>query len=254
MRGGVGSVTPRTCSYARSEPSPASRENAGLSDLHPAWRARKTRVVRRFALLPLAAPLSALLAVSAWSPPALADDPPGEDRPGEVPSRPEKRESEYKPPPSVRLPTVLGGLAFTAAFWGAGAGTAYLLPDAPAISYLNRPVIGPWQAIYHHSCGGGCAWTDYVATVWYVFDGLAQAGGLGVAFQGLIVSTASYGQGDPPPRPRGPGTPGPRREEAPGPSPAPLPASPTPAGPLFYLPRPVPIGQGGIGLGVGGAF
>lgn len=202
--------------------------------------------------VPAALALSAGLGVLTQSAAAAADEPVADDRPGEVPSRPERRESAYKPPPSVRVPTILGGLAFTAGFWGVGAGTAYLLPDAPAVKYLNRPVIGPWQAVYHKRCDGDCAWTDYVATVWYIFDGLAQAGGLAVAFQGLILPTATYGGGGTAPPPsRSPSAPGPRRDDAP---PSGAPATPPPSGPLFYLPRPVPIGQGGFGLGIGGTF
>ena len=195
--------------------------------------------------------LTAALAVLSQSRPARADDPVGDDRPGEVPSRPEKRESGYKPPPSVRLPTVIGGLAFTAGFWGAGVGTAYLLPDAPGVKYLNRPVIGPWQAVYNKRCDGGCEWTDYVATIWYIFDGLAQAGGIGVALEGLFVPTATYAGGATPPATRSPSAPGPRRDDGPAPS---APGTPAPTGPLFYLPRPVPIGQGGFGIGIGGTF
>lgn len=239
--------------------------NVGLrwarGGLHPAGGDAKTRAVRRsFAGSgPIPASICAVsmaALVLSFAAVAHADDMVAEDRPGEVPSRPEKRESAYKPPPSVRLPTIVGGLAFTAGFWGAGAGTAYLFPDAPSISYLNRPVIGPWQAVYHHGCGGSCEWTDYLATVWYVFDGLAQAGGIGIALQGLLIPTASYGAGgSPPPSAPAPRSPGPRRDDdAPPPASAPA-GTPAPApGPLFYLPRPIPIGHGGLGLGLGGTF
>lgn len=203
-------------------------------------------------LAPAAFALSAAVGVLGRAAPARADEPTAtEDRPGEVPSRPERRESAYKPPPSVRFPTIFGGLAFTAGFWGVGAATAYLLPDAPGVKYLNRPVIGPWQAVYHKRCDGDCAWTDYVSTIWYVFDGLAQAGGLAVAFQGIILPTASYGAGATPPPSRAPSAPGPRRDDAP---PSGAPGTPPPSGPLFYLPRPIPIGQGGFGVGIGGTF
>lgn len=240
---------------------------AGRCDLHPEHDEDKTRAVRRSlasaspvpaTLITLAAGASAALLLLTPSL-ARADEPAADDRPGEVPSRPERQESIYKPPSSVRLPTIIGGLAFTAGFWGAGAGTAYLVPDAPAISYLNRPVIGPWQAIYHKSCDGSCGVGDYFATFWYIFDGLAQAGGIGVALQGLLLPTANYGAGTPLPTPtpsrsRGPARPSDDDRSSPAPSPGGSPGTPPPTGPLFYLPRPVPIGQGGFGIGVGGTF
>jgi hypothetical protein len=228
-------------------------------DLHPDHDEDKTRAVRRsFARSLLAAGLS-VSALSLAPRAAHAQEAAPDDRPGEVPSRPEKRESVYKPPSSVRLPTIIGGLAFTAGFWGAGAGTAYLVPDAPSISYLNRPVIGPWQAIYHKSCNGSCGVGDYFATFWYIFDGLAQAGGLGIALQGLLVPTANYGPGGTPvpsqSRPAGPRRPVDDDGPAPtSPGPGSSPATPPPTGPLFYLPRPMPVGQGGFGVGMGGTF
>lgn len=169
----------------------------------------------------------------------------------EAPSRPEKRESDSLPPPSVRLPTLLGGLGFTAVWWGMNTGTSYLFPDTPGFTDLRTPVIGPWKAIAHNSCDPDCNFTYYFDYVYFALSGIAQAGGIGIALESLIVPTSRGGE-----RPRPvttsppPTTPtGPLRDEG-------TPATPPPAPntPMFYLPQPIKMGKSGWGIGVGGTF
>jgi hypothetical protein len=175
--------------------------------------------------------------------PALAD---------EAPTRPEKRESDAKPPSSVRLPSVIGGLSLTLGMWGLNTGTSYLWPDAPGITKLRAPVVGPWMALANDTCPeSGCDAFTYINAVYFVVSGLVQAGGLGIALEGLLVPTAAPGERPPAPQP-GPVAEPPVDGEPPPPSTAP---STPPAGkPLFYLPVPMTIGQGGVGVSFGGIF
>lgn len=165
------------------------------------------------------------------------------------PVRAEHHESDQLPPSSVRLPLVLGGLGFTAGWWGAGAGSAFLAGDDPAWNELKTPVIGPFRAIRAQSCDD-CGFLHYFSYPWFAFLGLAQVGGLGVALEGLIVPTRAGGVN--------PVRQSPVRTDAP---PADAPAAPArpdspsaPAKPMFFLPAPVPMGKSGFGLAVGGLF
>jgi hypothetical protein len=189
---------------------------------------------------------AAAFALAASSPRAALAD--------EAPTRPEQHESDFKPPSSVRLPTIVGGLGLTAAFWGLGAGSSYVWKEPAGMTNLRAPIVGPWLALSHQACADdGCGVTDVARATWFVLDGLAQAGGLVVALEGLLIPTRS-GVDAVPVTPR----PSIRtREKAPPGSPAPAddaPATPPPAGPLFFIPRPITIGKGGVGVGVGGIF
>lgn len=166
------------------------------------------------------------------------------------PVRPEQRESDQLPPSSVRLPLVLGGLAFTTGWWGAGAGSAFLAGDDPAWNELKKPIIGPFRAIGAQSCDD-CGFLHYFSYPWFAFLGLAQVGGLGVALEGLIVPTRSGGS--PNPVRQSPVRPETMPSEEPGvPS---RPETPTsPSKPMFFIPAPVPMGKGGVGLSIGGMF
>lgn len=168
----------------------------------------------------------------------------------EAPSRPEKRESDEKPPRSVRLPTVIGGLGLTAGFWALNSGTSYVFPDGGGMTQLRVPVAGPWMAIASNRCpDDGCDAAFYFRTFYFVFSGLAQAGGLGVALESLLIPTAAPGAVRPLPRP-GPTAP---TEDAPD-SPPPATDSPAPSKPLFFLPQPLSFGKGSFGIGLGGMF
>ncbi|MCC6646127.1 MAG: hypothetical protein IT374_11215 [Polyangiaceae bacterium] len=165
------------------------------------------------------------------------------------PVRREHVESDQLPPPSVRLPLVLGGLGFTAGWWAAGAGSAFLANDDPAWNHLKTPVIGPFQAIRAQSCDD-CGFMHYFSYPWFAFLGLAQVGGLGIALEGLLVPTRAAGTNPVRQSPLRTDTPPADAPEAPA-----HPESPAaPAKPMFFLPSPVPMGKGGFGLAVGGLF
>lgn len=96
------------------------------------------------------------------------------------------------PPSSVRLPLVLGGLAFSATAFGATAASAAGWPDAPGASKLYIPVAGPWLALAENRCpadGSSCDAMVYVRGILEVLSGLAQIGGLAVAAEGVLATT-----------------------------------------------------------------
>jgi hypothetical protein len=96
------------------------------------------------------------------------------------------------PPTSVRLPLILGGLGFSAAIYGATAGSAVAWPDAPGASKLTIPVAGPWLALAENRCpsdGSSCDAMVYVRGILEVLSGLAQAGGLALAVEGFVATT-----------------------------------------------------------------
>lgn len=174
----------------------------------------------------------------------------------EAPTRPEPHESDARPPGSVRLYTALGGLGFTTAMWGLNYGLSYAYESNPGMTDLRVPVAGPWMALANNHCVDGCGFGFYFSQVYYVIAGLAQAGGLGVALESVLVPTASKND---PPRPTIKPPPLEREPDgAPPPSPSPSPSpTPTPGPsnqPLFYVPMPIHIGQAGVGVGWGGLF
>ena len=198
--------------------------------------------------------VSVSFALVAASSLAQAEEPASTSAPAmsEAPKRPEKRESDAYPPPQVRWYTLAGGLGFTAAWWGLGAGTSYAFPDQSGITALRAPVIGPWRALATEGCDpiNGCDFSFYFSTVWFALNGVAQAGGLAVALEALFLPTSAGGAHAParpspsaPPSDEGPG------REAPPPS-----TQPPSNKPLFFLPQPVRIGQAGYGISFSGLF
>lgn len=184
------------------------------------------------------AALGACFAISltATAAPSFAD---------EAPSR-EYIVDERLPPSSTRWKTVVGGLGATAVFYGLAQPFSYLADDAPGARDLRYPVVGPWMAVSRDPCPPGYS----CSTVWTVIriiletvDGLGQAGGLGVALEGIFMPT-EHVQEQKPGAPRKPSRPTPPTPEPPGTAP----------GNLFYLPHPITIGQAGVGLGVSGLF
>lgn len=165
-------------------------------------------------------------------------------------ARPDRVESDARPPPSVRMPLILGGLGLTAGVWAVNFGSSYMFEGEPGYSHVRTPIIGPWQALANNTCDGSCSFINYFNYIYFTMSGLAQAGGLGIALEGLLVRTAVPGA-TPPPAPR----PAPRVEETPGPTGPSSPPPPTsPSKPLFFLPTPITIGQGGVGVSFGGIF
>lgn len=150
------------------------------------------------------------------------------------------------PPPGARWGVIGIGLATTALTYGAAAGMSYAFPDAPGAKDLRTPIVGPWMAIAHNGCAAD---EPDCSEVWIVMrsiataiGGLAQAGGILVALEGVFMPT-QYA----------PETPARR---------APKPARPAPSEEppksndknLFWIPTPMAVGTGGVGLGVVGRF
>jgi hypothetical protein len=178
-------------------------------------------------------------------------------RADDMPTRPERRESTHRPPPSVRVPGFIGGMAFAAGWWGIAAGTSYAWDTEPGMKRLRVPVVGPWMALRENSCQGSCTFSYYLRSFWFIFDGLAQAGGLGVALSSVLISTEPApariptGNSPGPVAPAGdPSRPAPATPRDPGTTPA----APAPGKDLYWIPRPMPVGQNGFGLGVFGSF
>ena len=96
------------------------------------------------------------------------------------------------PPTSVRWKLISGGLALT----GLAYGTAYLCastwPDAPGADSLKIPVAGPWIALADSGCAADdpdCGFLKYFRGFLTIIDGFVQAGGLGIAGEGIFMTT-----------------------------------------------------------------
>jgi hypothetical protein len=112
---------------------------------------------------------------------ARADDPPPE-------------EVHRYPPTSVRWKLVGGGVAFTGLMWGGSYLAASQWADAPGMGSLKVPVVGPWIALGRNGCpvdDPSCGAMLYLRAILEIIDGVAQAGGLAVAAEGLFLTTES---------------------------------------------------------------
>lgn len=154
------------------------------------------------------------------------------------------------PPPSASWKVVAAGLGTSAVAYGAATGVSFLYPDAPGAHDLRVPVIGPWLAIANNGCSADepdCSKALIVLrTVITAIDGLAQAGGIAVAIEGLFMRTQlprASGDSIAPPRPSAPA---PGRDGAP--------PTEDKGKNLFFLPMPITVGARGVGLGVVGRF
>jgi len=112
----------------------------------------------------------------------------------------EPAESEYGsspttmryPPSSVRLKLVGGGLALSGLAYGAAYLCASTWPEAPGADQLKIPVIGPWMALGKSGCAADdpdCGFAMYFRAILTVLDGVIQAGGLGIAGEGVFMTT-----------------------------------------------------------------
>lgn len=96
------------------------------------------------------------------------------------------------PPASVRPKLIVGGLAISAVGYGAALLSASLSPELPGMSYMKIPVAGPWISVAKSACPADepdCGFTLYLRGFLTVADGLMQLGGLGIAGEGLFLST-----------------------------------------------------------------
>jgi hypothetical protein len=120
-------------------------------------------------------------------------------------------------------------------------GASYAFPDVPGMKDMRIPVVGPWIAVGHSSCGTDPDCSNVlvvVRTILMALDGAAQAGSLAVMFEGLFMPTQEAPALPPSETPR-----------------APPPAKPAPGGSeknLFFVPGPMTAGS--IGIGVVGRF
>jgi hypothetical protein len=138
----------------------------------------------------------------------------------------EAEEPQRYPPSSVRLKLVVGGLVVTGVAYGAGFLAASSWPDAPGASELKIPVVGPWIALAKNGCAADdpdCGFALYFRGFLTVVDGLMQLGGLGIAGEGIFMTTEA--------------------------------SAPTPPSTSKVIVRPAPIVTGtGAGFGVVGTF
>ncbi len=155
---------------------------------------------------------------------------------------------ENLPPSSTRWKLVLGGVATTAAFYAMAQPFSYAWPDAPGGYDLRVPVLGPWMALAETGCAAdnpGCSKVWYVTrAILTALDGLGQAGGVAIAFEGVFLPTS-----DRVAPPSAPGIPHRRSTD-----PDPQRKAPSEPEKIFLRPTPIPVGQVGIGIGVFGVF
>ncbi len=96
------------------------------------------------------------------------------------------------PPSSVRLKLILGGLGLTAVAYTPALLCSLNWPDVPGAEALRVPVVGPWIALGQSGCAPdnpGCDASLVMRTILTVVDGIAQAGGLAVAAEGIFMTT-----------------------------------------------------------------
>ena len=96
------------------------------------------------------------------------------------------------PPTSVRWKLVGGGVAVTGLAYGAAFLCASNWPEAPGSDALKVPVVGPWIALGQSGCSKDdpdCGATAVFRAILTVLDGVIQAGGLGIAGEGLFMTT-----------------------------------------------------------------
>lgn len=103
------------------------------------------------------------------------------------------------PPSSVRVKLIAGGLAVTGLAYGAGFAAASTWPEVPGSTELKIPIVGPWMALAKNDCAPDdpdCGAILYVRAALTIVDGLLQLGGLGIAGEGIFMTT----EATPPPR------------------------------------------------------
>ncbi|MSP23984.1 MAG: hypothetical protein EXR75_02240 [Myxococcales bacterium] len=127
--------------------------------------------------------LTVALTVALLSPRADADEPAG------VVSEPPAM--RYAPT-RTRLPILAGGLGLMGTAYGLSAASAAGWPAVPGSERLYIPVVGPWLALAETGCSpddAGCDAILYMRGILYVVDGLTQLGGLGIAAEGIFMTT-----------------------------------------------------------------
>lgn len=101
------------------------------------------------------------------------------------------------PPPSARTSHIVAGAATTVVSYGLALGASYLFTaqDLNGAKDLRIPIAGPWMALGRTGCPTSepdcSAATLVIGAVLMIFDGVAQAGGLGIVGEGLFLNTSS---------------------------------------------------------------
>jgi hypothetical protein len=101
------------------------------------------------------------------------------------------------PPPSARSAAIVAGAATTVVSYGLALGASFLVDEADlrGSKDLRIPLAGPWMALSKTGCptsSPDCSKVTLVlGAILQVFDGVAQAGGLGIIGEGLFLNTSS---------------------------------------------------------------
>jgi len=101
-------------------------------------------------------------------------------------------EARRYPPSSVRSKLVIGGLTLTGLAYGAAALSGTQWNDVPGADALKVPIVGPWIALGQNDCAPDdpdCGFILYLRGFLTLLDGIIQAGGLGIAGEGLFMTT-----------------------------------------------------------------
>ena len=96
------------------------------------------------------------------------------------------------PPSKVRPGLIAGGLGLTATAYGISAAVAATAGEFPGQESLYIPVAGPWIALGQSGCSDGetdCTSDLVLRSVLLVLSGLGQLGGLGIAAEGIFMTT-----------------------------------------------------------------
>jgi hypothetical protein len=104
------------------------------------------------------------------------------------------------PPSSVRVALIAGGLGMTAAVYAAGMISGFVWSDVPGADALKVPVVGPWIALGQSGCPPDedtCAGMLALRTILTTLDGLVQLGGLGIAAEGIFMTTEGDAEASP---------------------------------------------------------
>jgi len=103
------------------------------------------------------------------------------------------------PPSSVRTGLIGGGLGLWGLAYGIGLGCGLGWNDVPGADELAIPVAGPWIALGMTGCAPDdpdCEAILVMRGVLYALDGLVQLGGLGLAAEGVFMTTEAEAPAD----------------------------------------------------------
>jgi hypothetical protein len=102
------------------------------------------------------------------------------------------------PPPGARTTHIVAGLATTVVSYGFALGASFLVEPADfnGAKDLRIPLAGPWMALGRTGCPASeppdCNKVPLVlGAILTIFDGVAQAGGLGIVGEGLFLNTSN---------------------------------------------------------------